>query len=184
MLVSRSKICDNARGDGRWFGDPARPFWLWASSSTCVVIAEMEAVVLSLSFAEADQWLWGVLHQIASIARVGARGATAEWITSISILPASYCGGKIPQTVECVICPDRRAVPGELVRLDLNIPHSMSRHGELQRLLCLEIEPFIMGVGNVRVKEATKGIVVLRLNEGLKNVGHDFRSLDRVATPG
>jgi hypothetical protein len=111
---------------------------------------------LSLSVAEADCRLWGILHQIAGIARAGARGATAEWITSISILPASYGGSKVPQAVECVICQDRCTVSGELVRLDLNIPDFISGHSELQRLLCLEIEPFVIGVGNVRAKESPK----------------------------
>jgi hypothetical protein len=178
---------DNARGDGRRFGDPARLIWPLGPYLSLRSIAEVEMSVLSLSVVEADiadYRLWGILHQIAGIARTGARGATAEWVTSISILPTSYGGGKVPQTVECVICPDRSAVPNELVRLDLNIPDFIPSHSELKRILCLEIEPFIIGAGNVRVKETAKGIVVLRLDAGLKDIGHDFRSLDRVTTPG
>lgn len=117
--------------------------------------------------------LLGILRQIASVARAAAAGSLAGsgWVSSIAILPVSYSSSEIQQTLKCVICPCRATEPNELVRLDFNLPDVIPRRNEWQCLLRLEIEPFIMGVGQVRVRDTSKGIVIVGLDERFENSG-------------
>jgi hypothetical protein len=64
------------------------------------------------------------------------------------------------------------AVPGELVRVNLNMPTGMSLTSDVQLLLNLEIEPFIVGVGKVKVDNTPNGIVVRRVDARKDNNRH------------
>lgn len=123
----------------------------------------------------------GILSQIADAVRCSARGATKEYASGLTVSPSVYEFGEGPKIVEIVICPCRPTMRGELVRLDLNPLDGVTDHHQWHRLLILEIEPFIMGVGQVRGHETPEGIVIVKLDQWLDEGSHDIRPPRHVA---
>ena len=118
----------------------------------------------------------GILHQIASAVRALAAVSitTPGWGRSILLLPeAGLLRDEIPQTLQVTSCPCRVTMPGELIRLDFQRPDRIAAsYEDVRALLVQEIEPFIIGVGQVRARNTPEGIVILRINEWLEKDGH------------
>jgi hypothetical protein len=64
------------------------------------------------------------------------------------------------------------AVSGELVRIDYNFNGGATIQDDLAHLLTREIEPFIVGVGKVRMEDAPKQSVIIRADLGIKDDRH------------
>ena len=74
--------------------------------------------------------------------------------------------GEVLQAFKCASAPSHLTEPDELHRVDLNINDGFARALELRSLVQMELEPFIIGVGKVRVDKSPEGIVVSRANDG------------------
>jgi hypothetical protein len=109
--------------------------------------------------------------QVASITRAAAYSATPESTSSVVCAPG-LLDGEILQPIMVSVMGIPIAVPGELVRVNLNMPTGMSLTSDVQLLLNLEIEPFIVGVGKVKVDNTPNGIVVRRVDARKDNNRH------------
>jgi hypothetical protein len=113
----------------------------------------------------ADLTLWlsnerrGLCFQIASVAR-GAACVGAAWArdpkcpqgwSSSVLLPRRLFTREAVENVDVVTGIRRAAVSGELARIDFDLLDSEPLAAALRGLLRAEIEPFIIGVGHVRV---------------------------------
>jgi hypothetical protein len=107
----------------------------------------------------------GILHQIASAVRVAARSATDAWCSSVLLPPALFVD-EIVQTLKVASGMRRVTMPGELVRIDLNLSGNIPAPLDIRRPLRLEILPFIIGVGYVRMEDTPEGFVLLRMDLG------------------
>jgi len=108
---------------------------------------------------------------LASVGRSAARAATPEWARSISLV-TPLLGDALFEAVECASTPCRVTILGELVRIDFDINRRVSVHDDLAHLLTREIEPFIIGVGEVRVEDSLKGIIIRRAEFGIIDDRH------------
>ena len=113
----------------------------------------------------------GLLHQAASVIRSSARGATQQWACSI-VVSGVLCCGEIAQTLQVVACPCRPTISNELVRFDCHLFDDVPSQNAWKALLRQELEPFILGVGQVRVHDSAEGIIVLRFDKRLSNDCH------------
>lgn len=103
--------------------------------------------------------LEGIAHQIACEARIAANCAMDGWAYSISV-PASLFSGEVEKTEPIRSYPTRSTIAGELVRIDLNLPHIEPHHASLAFLVSVELEPFIIGVGKIIAQKTAEGIVL------------------------
>jgi hypothetical protein len=119
----------------------------------------------------------GILHQIASAARSAAAFAADHpgWMQSIGIA-AAFFDREVPEKLVIGRCFARRTKPNELVRVDLDFPIGFPSASEVRELLKMEIAPFIIGVGTVRVEDTPEGIVIAGIDEQQQIFGHDIRS--------
>jgi hypothetical protein len=112
-----------------------------------------------------ERWIDDFASQVAATARAIALSADERWCSSI-LLPsgmgicAGFEGGGI------VIGTRAVAVPGEIVRVDFHLNDDLPATHRIRDLLIRELEPFIIGIGNVRViwEETSKRLIV-RLRE-------------------
>jgi|ERR1035437_157959 hypothetical protein len=110
------------------------------------------------------------LAHIAWMARTQARISMldvcgGEWAGLISII-IRESGSEDEQFIQCGSMPCRVQVPGELARVYINTPDRSAIAAPFLLPLRKEIEPFIIGVGNVRTEDTPEGIVVIRNNDG------------------
>lgn len=132
--------------------------------------------------------LQAILSQIASLARTIALSAiyTPGWSRSVLLLPETgLLGDVVPQVLQVASCPCRTTMPGELVRLKAQRADRISGLYEYARVLITqEVEPFIIGVGQVRARQTAEGIVILRVDVGFKEDRHAVSLPDDVAISG
>jgi hypothetical protein len=93
------------------------------------------------------------------------------WATSVFASHA-FVMSELPETLKVGAGPCRPEESGELVRLDFDIFDGVPALGELVALLAREIEPFIIGVGEVLVYETPKGLKVILLDGGKTDRSH------------
>jgi hypothetical protein len=86
------------------------------------------------------------LHQIASALRAVACCATSDW-SMLPRLPAVFLDGQVGHSLAVGATRVRPAEVAELVRLDFHLDNLVASHCETVSLLRLELEPFIIGVG-------------------------------------
>lgn len=108
--------------------------------------------------------LEGIAHQIAREARIAANCAQPGWAYSVSV-PSALFVREVKQTQAVASYATRSDVPNELVRIDLDLHDIKTDLVALKLLLRMELEPFIIGVGQVRTRETAKGLMVLRAEE-------------------
>lgn len=116
--------------------------------------------------------LAAVVCEVARVASYMAETATAEWSTSIT-LPRGFLSREV---VEVVVGIRRVEIPGELVRINLNIPDGIPLAHRLRSLLRQQLPPRIEGVGHVRAEDSLKGVIIVRTDHGNVDDSHDFRS--------
>lgn len=92
------------------------------------------------------------LHQIASALRAVACCATSDW-SMLPRLPAVFLD--VGHSLAVGAMRVRPAEVAELVRLDFHLDNLVASHCETVSLLRLELEPLIIGVGKVRVRDST-----------------------------
>lgn len=104
--------------------------------------------------------------EIATVIRTAARCHldSLEWCAGLSFFEDLFSC----QSVEHLpfgLHPERRAVSNEIVRAHFALSDSEAgRFQEMRILLKAECEPFIIGVGNVRLENAPKGFVILAVD--------------------
>jgi hypothetical protein len=113
-----------------------------------------------------DSTIAPVAAWLAATIRIGAVVASGEafggkWCESMTAF-GGFFDGTIPESYSVCHCPSRVEIPGELVRINWNPKHLPARLLELSDLVRLEIEPFIIGVGNVVVENIPEGGVIVR----------------------
>ena len=74
--------------------------------------------------------------------------------------------GEVLQALKCARAPFRITEPDELVRVDRNIYDGFAQAPEIRSLIGMELKPFVVGVGKVRVDEFPEHIVVFRVYDG------------------
>ena len=112
--------------------------------------------------------------ELADTIRALAVCADDKWCSSVLLHPDFGDDEKVE--VGSVIINNRAvAEAGEVVRVECYLFEDVAACRELCRLLIRDIEPFIIGVGEVRVvwNEALKLLVVFRLNPSLVSRGHE-----------
>lgn len=109
----------------------------------------------------------GALHQLASSIRAAGLIAVSQpfanrWCESIFV-PQGFFDN---ESAQCRVCfaPARIQEPGELVRIDFDLDDDMSDISQIATLLRMELEPFIIGVGQVRVEQLSEHCIIARAN--------------------
>jgi hypothetical protein len=105
--------------------------------------------------------LEGLLNQIAREARFGAWAATPPqwgWLISVS---GTLFAREVEQPVAVVGYASRAAIPGELVRINLDFVNVEAYLAAFKSLLRKELEPFIIGVGEIRTRETANSLIIL-----------------------
>lgn len=116
--------------------------------------------------------LEGIAHQIAREARIAANCALDGWAYSIAVSGDLFLG-EMEKTQAVRSYPTRSAIARELVRIDLDFPNVEPHAATLKFLLRMELEPFIIGVGQVRIFEPEEGLISLRRDERqVMGLGH------------
>jgi hypothetical protein len=118
--------------------------------------------------------------RLANIVRIAAKVANSpefggEWCESISAASSFFDDASAKAREVCVL-PVRVQERGELVRVDWNQSGCPAGLSEFSNLLCLEIGPFIEGVGNVVTENGPKGEVIVRRDLGKVLDVHSGRS--------
>lgn len=139
-----------------------------------------DAVAERLRAQNLEQRAESLASQLASAIRTVASPTLPGWASSLRVV-GSFPGGEIIETVKCSLFPVRVTVPSELVRVDLNVPVGVPFGEEIRRLVQIELAPFIIGVGYVRVEDTPEGLVITRSDVRDIKVGH-HRSPEIAAT--
>lgn len=87
------------------------------------------------------------------------------WAGLISVI-ISDSSSEDEQFIQCGSMPCRRQVPGEVARIHFNTPDKSVIAAPILLPLRKEIEPFIIGVGDVRTEDTPEGIVVIKIDDG------------------
>jgi|SRR5690242_11058733 len=114
---------------------------------------------------ETNRRIQDIAGSLANVARAAARGAVSagnDKLVASILLTTPLLGGELQKPVECASAPQRLTEPGELVRVNFDLDGIVASQNDLALLLVREIEPFIIGVGQVEVRLTTKGVVVRR----------------------
>ena len=129
--------------------------------------------------AVAAQRIEDIAKGLAVVVRASARTATLECAQSVTLI-TPLLGGELSECAESTLFPFRVAELGELVRVYLNFANpdgDTARQSYLAHLLRREIEPFIIGVGQVEVRLTTEGAMVRRAELGvIDDSAHEVRS--------
>jgi hypothetical protein len=105
-----------------------------------------------------------VTELIKNQCRLSESEVDKQWSGMISVFVRNGIS-KIEQTAQCAWCPCPIQIVGELCRVYINAPDATCVAAvELHPLRKL-IEPFIVGVGNVRTEDIPEGFVVLRRDD-------------------
>lgn len=95
-----------------------------------------------------------------------------EWGCSIFV-PHSFLKSEVVESLNVGAGVSRRAIPSELVRVNLDGIADIPFADIIRTLLRREIEPFIIGVGEVIVEDEPEGLVIGLGNRRDKLSGHD-----------
>jgi hypothetical protein len=124
---------------------------------------------------QSDSYFETLVGRIADVLRSKARLAARcgegrhSWFL---VLKAGGFHSEDPEAFAVASGPVLSAEAGELVGIDFDLNETIPLT-TVQLLLTMEIEPFIIGVGQVKVRHTPEGLVILR-SEGRKSVlGHD-----------
>ena len=112
------------------------------------------------------------LHMIASAIRAAACCASREWAISLLFIREDG-GGEVLKSPRVVSVPVRPTELGEIVRANLVDLNLVAAGPVVHRLLCMELEPFFVGVGNARAHETPEGLVVFRLDPWESKDSHE-----------
>jgi hypothetical protein len=117
------------------------------------------------------------LHRLAASIRAAVITGASEtfgddWCESLSV-PRGFFDGKVSHGHKICFSPERSQIINELVRVYLNLAEGTQETLMIRQLLRMELEPFVIGVGQVSVKDTTEGLVILRCDEC-----HDFKVHD------
>jgi hypothetical protein len=120
---------------------------------------------MSQSTNEPDE-LAGPLHRLAASARVAAGTAASDvfggkWVASIGVA-RGFFDCEIPQANQICHMPMRAQKAGELVTIDFNLADDVPLALQVRAVLRMELEPFIIGVGNIAVEDTAEGLVIAR----------------------
>ena len=118
-----------------------------------------------------NQRVEDIAKGLANTARASARAATPQWGRSITLV-TPLLGGELSECVKCSSLPLRVTEVGELVRIHFNFSGCVADQDYLSHLLMREIEPFIIGVGQVKVGLTAEGVVVRRAEFGIADDCH------------
>jgi hypothetical protein len=106
----------------------------------------------------------------ASTVRTAARIAASETFQRAgfceSLSFAALFKGEVFKGIKACSCPVRAKKPNELVRVDINLNDFGENTLMLRQLLSMELQPFIIGVGQIATEDTPEGFVVLRCDDG------------------
>ena len=104
-------------------------------------------------------------------AAVTAMSYDSEWMCLINVSFRDQ-DGKLGEGIHICGAPCRREKPAELVRVYFDVNHDKTVIDSVLLPLRAEIEPFIIGVGNVRTQDCAEGFVVYHVDEGMMGDRH------------
>lgn len=112
-----------------------------------------------------DSTLARVARRLADDIRIAALVATSnetngEWCKSMTAF-GGFFDGRVPESYNVCHSPSRPQITGELVRVNWYPLYLPARLFELSDLVCLKIEPFIIGVGYVVAEKVPEGGIVV-----------------------
>lgn len=114
-----------------------------------------------------------LISGLAERLRSAASVAEDKWSSLISV-PLGFFDAESIQCGKIALSPCAVTEPGEVVRLDDHVFDGMPFRLRLQQALTREIEPFIIGVGEVRMvrKDSFDGLIVLRTKVAEAGLDH------------
>ena len=80
----------------------------------------------------------------------------SKWCGSVAVA-RGFFDCKIPQRNDICYSPERSKIVSKLVRIDLNLTEGMHEAQMIRNLLRMELEPFIVGVGQVTAEDTPEG---------------------------
>lgn len=140
-------------------------WWLWFTGHASMVANGGKIASLSV---ETRRAIEGMLHWAARQARFGAWSCAAVpedgygSLWEIAVSGSESLVGKVEKPFAVRGFPARRTEATELVRINFDLVDYMSRLPEFQFILAMELEPFIIGVGQIRTRKTTNGLIILR----------------------
>jgi hypothetical protein len=105
------------------------------------------------------------LIQLSHVLRDAAWAAADGYATSVFVSHA-FLVSKVPEALKVGAGPCVREEPGELVRLHIDGFERVPHQDELIVLLARDLEPFIMGVGEIVVHQTADGLKILFRDNG------------------
>lgn len=114
------------------------------------------------------------LSKLADVIRACAwsAGDTPGWARSIAV-PATLLLSEVVEPVKVGAGPCRANKPDELVWVNIYGLADVPFADVIKRTLIREIEPFVIGVGEVAVDQTPEGLVVRRRDRGDEHRGHE-----------
>lgn len=113
-----------------------------------------------------------IASEIADAARAAAvRAIGTPWTRTLT-LERGLFDREAAEDFRIGLLPLRSAVPNELVVIDFNLDEGIPAPLGLAELVCKELCPFIIGVGEVRAEITPKGIVLLTADDGEREDRH------------
>jgi hypothetical protein len=107
----------------------------------------------------------GHLHKIANVGRAAAMVAvsTPGW-AELVVVSRGFFEREVSQSFQVAALPCCGQIPGELARIHLNLDDSVPQARIFKLTLCKELEPFIIGIGEIACREIPEGVVICRVN--------------------
>lgn len=117
-------------------------------------------------------------RQFARRVRIAAYSAvrTPKWGNSLLIGVSRLEVGEIVERVRSVLSPMRRGPLDELVRVRFDTANSDPVSDDLKSAICMELEPFIVGVGEIWTEQTLEGFKVFQGDKRQVIGRHDVRS--------
>src|SRR5260221_9243135 len=130
-----------------------------------------EAVATLLRDLPIERRVESFASRVAAAIRTAAIPALDGFASFLRIRRGFQFGETI-EPLDCGIYPVRIDRPGELVRVDLNLPVGVAGIENVRRLLHMELTPFIIGVGEIALKDTAEAGRLLRRRVRHKEAGH------------
>ena len=103
--------------------------------------------------------------RFAAVVRTAARTSTAELYTSV-LVSLGFLYDEMQETVVTAVAAMCPAVTRQLVRVDWDVTDGMTLPAGVALALRLELEPFLIGFGEIVVEDAANHFIVRRTDPG------------------
>ncbi len=115
-----------------------------------------------------------IARKLADAVEIAAAAASPGWSTLL-LLSRGCFDGEVKKEPQIGLCPCRATEPHELVKIDFNLEEGFAPPEGFITAVLEAIDPFIVGVGEIRSYRFAKGIVLVRADDrDGENSSHGF----------